>query len=268
MIRPSIASASLIALMPFGLCSQSATAQLKFEVASVKPNNTSTRGGFMDFSNGGERFTMTNMPVGALILLAYDITVRQLSGPAEYLSEKYDVAAKAEYPVKADEMLEMLRTLLADRFKLQLHRESRETPIYALTPAKGGAKLRPSSTTERGVTAFRIPSRAGGTEQSGGHLIFKSESMADFVWALTRMRGIGDRVVVDDTGLAGRYEFDLTFVRDNAPSADRNVQGVTTQPDGPSIFSALQEQLGLKLESRKAPVEFLIIDHIERPSAN
>jgi hypothetical protein len=88
LIHRKIASASLTPLLPFGLCGQSAHPPRTFEVASVKLNKTTTRGGSMDFSNGGERFTMTNMPLGALILVAYNITVRQLSGPIEYLSDK------------------------------------------------------------------------------------------------------------------------------------------------------------------------------------
>ena len=91
--------------------------------------------------------------------------------------------------------------------------------------------------------------------------------MPDFAWALSRTAGIGDRVVVDDTGLKGNYDFELTFERDSAP-AGADVGEPAARLVGPSIFSALQEQLGLKLESKKAPVEFLIIDHIEKPSEN
>lgn len=264
----SVACTSLIALMPFGLCGQIAAAPPAFEVASVKLSKTGIRGGSMEFSQGGERFTMTNMPLGALILVAYNITVRQLSGPAEFISEKYDIAAKAEHPVSPNEMLRMLQSLLADRFKLVLRRESNEVPIYALTIAKGGSKLRWSSAPESEGAAPRIPARAGGAEPGNGHLIFKNESMADFAWALTRMAHIGDRVVVDDTGLKGKYDFELTFVPDVTPRAGGAGRELAILPDGPSIFSALQEQLGLKLESKKASVEFLIIDHIERPSGN
>jgi uncharacterized protein (TIGR03435 family) len=92
--------------------------------------------------------------------------------------------------------------------------------------------------------------------------------MSDFAWALTRMAGIGDRVVVDNTGLRGNYDFDLTFGRDNPSPVGPDGRGPATRLEDPSIFSALQEQLGLKLESKKAPVQFLIIDHVERPSEN
>src|SRR5437016_547618 len=101
-----------------------------FEVASVKISAPAIRGGSMEFSRGGDRFTATNTPVGALILVAYDITVRQLSMLDPALSERYDIAAKAEGPVRADEMRRMLQALLRDRFHLVVHRETREVPVY------------------------------------------------------------------------------------------------------------------------------------------
>jgi uncharacterized protein (TIGR03435 family) len=91
--------------------------------------------------------------------------------------------------------------------------------------------------------------------------------MSDFAWALSRMAGIGDRVVVDNTGLKGRYDFDLAFERDRATAAGADGRAPTIR-EGPSIFSAVQEQLGIKLESTKAPVEFLIVEHVERPTEN
>ena len=106
----------------------------------------------------------------------------------------------------------------------------------------------------------RIPARAAGAE-SKGQVIFTNESMADFAWALTRMNGVGDRVVVDNTGLAGNYDFTLAFVRDIGPATE-------DVPDGPSIFVAAREQLGLRLEAKRAPVEFLVVEHIEKPSEN
>jgi len=264
----AIAFASLIGLLSCGVSGQVATAPPVFEVASVRLNQTGTRGGTMDFPKGGERFTATNMPLGAIILIAYNITVRQLSGLDSSLSEKYDIAAKAEHAVSPDEMLRMLQALLVDRFQLVVHRETKEVPVYALTLGKSGAKLHHSNPPESGGLALRTPSRAGGTEPRSGHLIFKNESMPDFAWALSRMAGIGDRVVVDRTGLKGTYDFDLTFERDGLPAAGSDVREAATRLEGSSVFSALQEQLGLKLESTKAPVEFLIVDHVEKPSEN
>jgi uncharacterized protein (TIGR03435 family) len=250
-----------IALIAAGATAQIVPAQPGFEVASVRLNKTGIRGGSMDFSKGGERFTAINMPIGALVLIAYNITVRQVSGADAFLSDKYDIVAKAEHPVTSDRMLRMLQALLVDRFKLIVHWETREVPVFALTVAKGGSKLRESNPAEVQPAVPRTPAHAGGTELRSGHLVFKAESMPDFAWALSRMAGIGDRIIVDNTGLKGNYDFELLFERDT-PS-----QGAAPNL-GPSIFSALQEQLGLKLESKKAPVDFLVIDHIEKPSEN
>lgn len=263
-----IASASLIAFLSFRAGGQVATAPSMFEVASVRLNKTGTRGGSMDFPKGGERFIATNMPLGALVLIAYNITVRQLSGPSDFLSEKYDVAAKAEHAVSPDEMLRMLQALLVDRFKLVVREEIKEVPVYALTVVKGGPRLRQSSPSESERATPRIPSHAGGAEQKSGHLIFTNESMPDFAWALSRTAGIGDRVVVDNTGLKWNYDFELTFERDRPLPIGADVREPAARLQGPSIFSALEEQLGLKLEPKKAPVRFLIVDHIARPSEN
>lgn len=133
---------SLLAFMSFGACGQVATAPSIFEVASVRLNKTGSRGGSMEFSKGGERFTATNMPFGAFVLIAYNVTVRQLSGPGVFLSEKYDIAAKAEHAVRPEEMLRMLQALLVDRFKLVIRHETKEVPVYALTIGKGGPNSR------------------------------------------------------------------------------------------------------------------------------
>jgi len=257
----SMAIASLLACSSLTAYGQPVAPLPTFEVASVRLNKSGVRGGSTEFSKGGERFTAINMPFGALVLIAYNITVRQLSDPPEFVSEKYDVIAKAEHSVRSDEMLRMLQALLADRFKLVIRRETREVPVYALTLARGGPKLQPAASPDSHASVPRTPAHASGNEVRSGHVAFQAESMSDFAWALTRMAGIGDRIVVDQTGLRDRYDFELKFGRDrlgpeNVPSQD------------PSIFSALQEQLGLKLESKKAPVEFLIIDHVERPTEN
>lgn len=246
-----VVGAGLIAVLAVGARGQGKDSRPQFEVASVKRDGTGGRGS-MDFSRGGDRFTATNMPLGAIILVAYNITARQLEGPMDAFSERYDIAAKADHPLNANTMLRMLQSLLADRFKLAIHRETREVPVYALTVGKGGPKLKPSEA----AAGPRTPAGAGGTEVASGHISFQGESMADFAWALSRMAAIGDRVVVDQTGLKGAYEFELRFERESPESL------------GPSIFEAVQEQLGLKLVSTRAPVEFLVVDHVEKPGEN
>jgi uncharacterized protein (TIGR03435 family) len=264
-MQQSIMATSLIIYLSFAVYGQVPTNKPTFDVASVKPNRTRIRGS-VDFSKGGERFTATNMPLGALVVIAYNVTARQLSGPDEALSERYDIAAKADHPVRAAQMLLMLQGLLAERFKMVVHRETKIVPVYALTIGKGGPKLRQSDPPESDGVAPRTPAHAGGTESASGRLVFKNESMSDFAWALSRMAGIGDRVVVDGTGLKGSYDFELTVERDSGPPPGPDIREPAPRLD--PLISSLQEQLGLKLESKKAPVEFIVIDRTERPSGN
>jgi uncharacterized protein (TIGR03435 family) len=255
-MRRAIACVGLTAFMSLGTSGQTPTASSVFEVASVRLNKTGIpRRGSIEFSENGKRFTATNLPLGPLLLTAYDTTARQISVPASFPGDRYDIEATVEHAVSPDEMRRMLQELLIDRFKLHAHRETREVAVYALVIAKGRPKLHPSEKRDSNASP-RIPSRAGGTEPQIGHLVFNNESMSDFAWALSRTTGIGDRIVVDQTGLTGNYDFELTFGRDNAATSE------------PSVFSALQEQLGLRLEPNKAAVEFLVIDHVEKPSDN
>jgi uncharacterized protein (TIGR03435 family) len=233
---------------------------LVFEVASIKPN---TRGGRMSVESSGDRFTAFDIGLGPLVLMAYDLNVQQISGLDHTFGDRYDIVAKAEHRAHGAELRQMLQALLADRFKLQLHWETREVPVYSLTVAKDGPKLRHSDQPEDDTPRVRTPDRAGGRETPSG-VTYTHETMADFAWALSRRAGIGDRQVVDNTGLDGHYDFMLTFDRNPVPSA-----GTDALPRlGPDIFSAVKEQLGLKLESAKALLRFLVIDHVERPSAN
>jgi uncharacterized protein (TIGR03435 family) len=263
----NLGSASLIFLLAMPSWCQE-TAPPAFEVASIRLNKTGVRGGSMDFGNGGDRLAMINMPLGALILVAYDITVRQLSGQEQFLSEKYDIRAKAARGIGRDEMRRMIQVLLTDRFHLRVHWEAKEVPIYSLVVTKDGPKLHKSSGGESGRVSPRIPSQAAGSEVSSGHLIFEHESTSDFAWALSKMAGIGDRVVIDNTGLNGFYDFELIFALDRAPAVVTDTSELPASSEAPSIFSALQQELGLKLESRRAAVRFLVIDHIQRPSEN
>ena len=233
-----------------------ADAQSMFEVASVRVNRTSIDSPIADFSPGGERLTAKNIPLGQLIAIAYGLTPHQIAPIESSLYEKYDIEAKADHPVHRDEMGRMLQSLLADRFKLVMRHELRELPVYVLVLGKGGPKLQPSPD----VLPWSF-SRAHGVEPQSGRVIYKNESMPDFAAALSTLNVVG-RVVVDKTGLTGNYDFDLTFAPPDG-MADR-----AFDRNAPSIFTAVQEQLGLKLESQKAPVDFFVIEHVEAPSGN
>jgi len=154
---------------------------------------------------------------------------------------------------------QMVQQLLADRFKLAVHRETKELPAYALVVAKSGPKL----------TATKDTGGGKGTSSGDGHLTATGLTMARLAQTLTQIlsRELG-RVVIDKTGIVGEYDLSLTWTPDDRSAAAANTSKDTPDLPGPSIFTALQEQLGLKLESTKAPVETLVIDHIEEPSAN
>jgi uncharacterized protein (TIGR03435 family) len=152
-MRRTIACASLIAFMSLDAPGQTPAASSGFEVASIRLNKTGLpRRGSMEFPKGGERFTATNIPLGPLLLTAYNITVRQISAPASFPDDRYDIAAKADHPLSPDEMRHMLQQLLADRFKLVVQTEIKEVPVYALVIGKGGEKL----TRVRNARATRL----------------------------------------------------------------------------------------------------------------
>jgi uncharacterized protein (TIGR03435 family) len=243
-----------------------------FEVASIKRNESGGGGRFIKPS--GRRLSISNMTLKNLIMIAYQVRDFQISGgPAWIYSENYNIEAASEGDVTPKEMEgPMLRALLEDRFKLQVHRDTKELPIYVLTVGKNGTKLHPS--TEKDCIPFDpanppLPSAQGrnpsemcgfiGLGQSA--LNAKQATMAALSMALSQLLS---RTVVDKTGITGEVDAHLTFAPDDAA----NPAISSTDPALPSIFTAVQEQLGLKLESSKGPVEVLVIDLAERPSAN
>jgi uncharacterized protein (TIGR03435 family) len=230
-----------------------------FEVASIRLNKNAGEKGNMEFAPGGERFAAINVPLSLLIATAYNVTLPQFSwqnSALPVLSERYDIQAKAEHPVSGAEMLRLLQSLLEDRFKLLVRRETKELQSYVLVMDKGGPRLHVSDVPHVNDAAPLNPYHARGGERSVGYLVFKDESMADFAFRLSTLVVLDGRVVVDKTGLDGHYDFELKFAADS-PSAD-----------GPSIFTAIREQLGLKLEPRKNPIEVLSVERAERPAEN
>jgi uncharacterized protein (TIGR03435 family) len=221
-------------------------AQPSFEVASVKLTPPGGDGMFHMSSPGAANFNVTNITMENLISFAFGVDSDRVSGKQNWLgSESYDVSAKAEggREIPADQLKLMLQQLLADRFKLSLHREMKDTQGYALVIAKDGQKLDPSKGG---------PSR--GDILRGG-LRLQNLSVQVLAGMLTCPTG---RPVVDETGIKGNFDIKLEY----AP------EGATDSPL-PSIFTALQEQLGLKLTPQKVPVEMLVVDHVERvPTEN
>jgi uncharacterized protein (TIGR03435 family) len=229
---------------------------LEFEVASVKTNKTGQREGGITAIGGG-RFRAANIPFRILLATAYDVNFEQISGGPGWLdSERYDVEAKPDRLATTQQIHLMLQRLLAERFGLVLRRETKEMPIFALVLDKGIKRIRVHEGPE---VDFGI--RPG----DKGQVVFTGVSMPRFSRFLS-MRS--SRTVIDKTGLAGVYDFELAWAPDE-PQRDEGPDH-PPQPDplGASIFTAVREQLGLKLVSEKGPVEFLNITHVERPSEN
>jgi uncharacterized protein (TIGR03435 family) len=227
----------------------------EFEVASIKlagpqPNDGRLHTRISVWSPKGAepgKLDYYNISLAETIGQAYRVQQNQIESADTLLPDRFDINAIIPAGTAADQIPAMLQTLLRDRFKLALHRETRQLPVYALTTAKNGSKLKPAESAS-GITSD--------TNRTGWHVSAKT-TMPQFAEFLARKL---DRIVVDETSLSGAFE----IVLDAAPYSLDGSQDAA----GPSIFTALQEQLGLKLEARKAPVEILIVDHAERPSEN
>jgi uncharacterized protein (TIGR03435 family) len=239
-----------------------------FEVATIKPSDSTETRSRIGIAPGGG-FQAHNVTVKSMLQQAYDVGDFQVSGGPGWIDTvRYDIEAKGNGPAvsQADlakmndsqrnqfeqQMSGRVRSLLAERFHLRVHRESKEMPIYALAIAKNGSKMGPAVPND-GTLQFGISLRSG----AGGNseLTATQEPMDRFARLLSNQVG---RTVIDKTGLVGNFNFKMTFALGLGDNGS----------DGPSIFTALEEQLGLKLESTHGPVEVLVIDGVEKPSAN
>jgi uncharacterized protein (TIGR03435 family) len=265
-----MAMRSLIVAIPVVLASgaafgQTAGTPLSFEVASVKRASEpiATKDDYTAGYNAGmraaraaqglrivgQRVTVIDNSLKDLIRLAYQVKEHQISGPAWMATEKYEIAATMPAGANRSQVPEMLQTLLAERFHLKLHRETRKMAVYALVVGKGGPKL----------TAATAPANGrGGTgwvNPTGGRVGAKASSVAAFADLLSKA---ADRPVIDMTGLTGLYDFDLTYTPElSATAAD----------PGATLETALLEQLGLKLEKREMQVEVLLIEGADKVPA-
>jgi uncharacterized protein (TIGR03435 family) len=241
-----------------------ADANPAFEVSTIKPSDPASRGQIVTL-RGAEVIT-TNTTLHDLINLAYWLHPKQLTGgPAWTESDKYDMTGKPDAPGQpnVDQMKMMIQKLLADRFQLKFHFQKRDLSAYAVRIAKTGAKITKSQDDPKGLPGWNFGRAASGTT-----LTFRNSPMSQVTAILQNFL---DQPVVDQSGLSERYDFTLTFTLDAAqavrlggpppPAADN--------PDAaPDLFAAFQQQLGLKLESTKAPVDVMVIDKVERPSEN
>jgi uncharacterized protein (TIGR03435 family) len=291
MIRASIALALFSSAPAFA----QQAAQPQFEVASIKPSDPNDRRMMFRMMPGGG-INLHGVTLKALVEQAYDVRDFQISsGPGWITSDKYDITAKpenasGETPSDPRQFTDEQRktfqeqarlrvqALLADRFQLKIHRETKELPVYALVVGKNGPKVKQNTGANEGLGK-------GMMRMSPGQLVGQQVGIAILVQSLAQMLG---RPVVDQTGIKGTYDFELNFTPDQGkavafggpgdgapppplpPGAGPGLikEPPPPDPNGPTIFTALQEQLGLKLESQKGPVEIIVIDHVEKPSEN
>jgi len=271
MIRPAMG-----ALLATLLCWVSAGGQIAdthpaFEVASVKP---AAEGGGADHWGPGT-VSLDGESIGVLLMRAYDVKRYLIDGPAWLFNQEYDINAKMPSGSSREQIPAMLQSLLAERFKLTLHRETKSLPVYGLVVAKGGPKLiGAGSSAPPGWPADLKPGRVsfvGGPYSASG--ITGQISTANLATLLTNNL---DRPVLDFTGLNETYYIDIKWTPDErAPIAaepaglDDDEAAAEAGTPGASIFSVLQDSLGLRLEPRRAGVEMLVIDHVEKtPTQN
>lgn len=218
-----------------------------FEVASIKPNTSDGPGAGMSWSKSEVR--LENYSLKQLIEAAYKIKDYSFAGPPWLDSQRFDIVAKLPPDVKGDGFPAMMQSLLRERFKLAVHRESKVMPVLALTVDKNGLRIKPVEAGQGGTSFGRTMVKASKT------------SMTQLADALSSAL---DRPVQDLTGLPGIYDIDLKWLPDDAPPPDALPTG---RAPATSVFAALQE-LGLKLQAKKLPVVVLVVDHAEKPSEN
>lgn len=237
---------------------------LRFEVASFKPSTAGRKDYGIRPAPGGQRYEAWNCPIKVMLEAAYRIKPEQIVGaPGWFDSEPYDMEAKADKPASTDDLHAMLINLLVDRLQLKLHRESRDMRRYALSVDKDGPKLAPHPNANAGE--LWIDQK----EEKFLHVKLKGTA-APVDYLAFRLSLLMDLPVVDLTGLHGTYDFSVEYTRDlppnTPPTAKLNGQEIDTS--GPTVFAVLKQQLGLDLTAGKGPVEVLVIDSAERPTAN
>jgi len=241
-----------------------------FEVATIKPSAPDDgKAGRYIRMQSAHRFQVRNYTANGLIAAAYDLNPRAISGgPTWSGSDRYEIIAVAPGDLRPtyDEQMIMLRALLAERFNLTFHREKKEFSIYELSVAKGGAKIQVSTAPfdePSNVTSTLFAATSGGID----HALMPAHNVTMQEFASVLQRAILDRPVVDKTGLSGRYDFDLEWTPDESQFGGQLPPGA---PDSakPGLFAAVHQQLGLRIEATRGPLEALVIERLDRPSAN
>jgi uncharacterized protein (TIGR03435 family) len=271
-------------IAPGGAAQPDVTADVKvptFDVVSVKPNKSDS--GMVRIMANPDGYSASNVSLKTLVQSAYGIREDLVSGAPSWAdSARFDIDAKvagsdvdALKKLSPEQRRLILQPLLADRFKLKAHTETKQLPVYELVLAKGGSKLKEAAAGDTYANGIKGPDgvgRGGMMRMGRGQLTAQGVPITSLTNTLSQQL---HRTVIDKTGLTGKYDIELNWTPDQGSDpmfkgADGAQQRPDSAPDasGPSIFTALQEQLGLKLQSAKGPVETLVIDHVEMPSEN
>jgi uncharacterized protein (TIGR03435 family) len=260
----SVACLGIAAVIPLG-AQAPPTARPAFDAASVRLNRTGERTQSTILPGG--RYSATNVPLRMMIRSAYGLQDYQLvGGPAWLGTDGYDVNAKAATEATPAQLFAMVRSLLEDRFALASHRETRTLPVYTLTRLDAGALGKQLRTS---IAECAGPPAAPGRPRCGilmnfGEVRGTGATLAQLATSIVPFAG---RAVQERTGLAGPFDFELRFMPDGvAFPLPPGVAPPAANADSPSLFTAVQEQLGLKLEAATAPMDVLVIDRVERPS--
>ncbi len=239
-----------------------ADADPSFEVATIKPTKPDQPGKY--FSVRDNRFSTYNTTLADMLSFAYGIHAKQIVGaPAWVQTDKFDIAAQPDIEGSpSDKQWKgMMIKLIADRFGLTFHHDKKELSVYAVTVAKGGSKLTPSQGNDSGLP--------GNFFRNLGQMTNSNSTVEDF--ARTMQAAVLDRPVIDQTGIPGRFDFTLTWTPDESQFGG---MGIKVPPPSekadapPGLFTAMPEQLGLKLDATKAAVDVFVIDHVQKPSEN
>jgi len=262
--------------------------RLSFEVTSIKPNNSGRDGG--GAVHRGDRFVANNVTVKDLMFFAYSPRAGRLfseqiiGGPIWSNTDHFDVEAKADAGGRAvpiEPMRLMVQSLLEDRFQMKVHREMRDLPVYNLVVAKGGLKMKPSADqtapdprkgfidfTSLAAEAAPLPRGAMRVAKGPGISVLTANSVPISALVNNLLQSQSDRIVSDKTGLKELFDIDLRFSNEGGPPPSPGTDApAPSDPSGPSLFTAIQE-LGLKLEPGKAPMEVIVIDSVSKPTEN
>lgn len=245
-----LAVAGCLFFAPFGRAQS-------FDVAAIKPSTAWKAGGEgsssrLQIEHSADSLTMRNIDLNEMVQWAFGLQPYEISGQSKLEDKRYDVRAKSAGPASVSQIKVMLQGLLATRFKLTVHREPKKTSVFELVVAKGGAKLPPNKVDQLPASYARenLP------RVVDGGFFFANTSMTEFAEQLSQLRPIG-LPVLDRTGIKGVYDITL-----------KSAASAILQADGPSLFTLIQEQLGLKLIAAKDVIPILIVDHAEEPSEN